>query len=204
MRRIIALIDYENIGTLEEVPLSSYEEIIVFTGAKQSEVHLPTTGEVRDIRIRQVTKVSKNNVDFHLVFELGRLSVSLPETDFHIISYDKGYDGIISYLNQSGYQCQRWEPATPSIAAPKKEQAPAKVKNEEDQNVKKWADKIQSCHKKCMKAMPKSVESLNHYLKAHINTQWSAPLAAQVQNELIKRGLITIKEKQVVWKNHNL
>lgn len=109
IRRAVALIDYENIGTLNNVPLSSYEEIIIFTGAMQTELRLPAAKLVRDIRIRQVATVSKNNVDFHLVLELGRLSVTAPETDFHIISYDKGYDGIVSSLNQSGHPCQRRE-----------------------------------------------------------------------------------------------
>ena len=32
---IIALVDYENIGTLENVMLSRYERLILFTGSQQ-------------------------------------------------------------------------------------------------------------------------------------------------------------------------
>ncbi|MEW5287461.1 hypothetical protein AB1Y62_29340, partial [Klebsiella michiganensis] len=33
--KIIALVDYENIGTLENVRLSRYERLILFTGPQQ-------------------------------------------------------------------------------------------------------------------------------------------------------------------------
>ena len=34
--KIIALVDYENIGTLESVRLSRYERLILFTGLSRS------------------------------------------------------------------------------------------------------------------------------------------------------------------------
>lgn len=51
MHRAVALIDYENIGTLNYVPLFSYGEIIIFTGAMQTELRLPATKLGHDIRI---------------------------------------------------------------------------------------------------------------------------------------------------------
>lgn len=50
--------------------------------------------------------MSKNDVDFHLILESGRISVTASETDFHIISYDD----IVSSLNQSGHPYQRRGP----------------------------------------------------------------------------------------------
>ncbi|HDK5615069.1 TPA: hypothetical protein QIW90_005812, partial [Klebsiella variicola] len=99
--KIIALVDYENIGTLESVRLSRYERLILFTGPQQEFIRFPAVTYAGDISVSvfQVANVSKNNVDFHLVFELGRLSATAPEeTIFHIISNDKGYDGVIAEL----------------------------------------------------------------------------------------------------------
>ncbi len=87
--KIIALVDYENIGTLESVRLSRYERLILFTGPQQEFIRFPAVTYAGDISVSvfQVANVSKNNVDFHLVFELGRLSATAPEeTIFHIIS----------------------------------------------------------------------------------------------------------------------
>ncbi|MFX3536290.1 PIN domain-containing protein, partial [Klebsiella pneumoniae] len=76
--KIIALVDYENIGTLESVRLSRYERLILFTGPQQEFIRFPAVTYAGDISISvfQVANVSKNNVDFHLVFELGRLSAT--------------------------------------------------------------------------------------------------------------------------------
>ena len=73
--KIIALVDYENIGTLESVRLSRYERLILFTGPQQEFIRFPAVTYAGDISVSvfQVANVSKNNVDFHLVFELGRL-----------------------------------------------------------------------------------------------------------------------------------
>ena len=108
--KIIALVDYENIGTLESVRLSRYERLILFTGPQQEFIRFPAVTYAGDISISvfQVANMSKNNVDFHLVFELGRLSATAPkETIFHIISNDKGYDGVIAGLCRAGRRCCR-------------------------------------------------------------------------------------------------
>ncbi|EIV9607987.1 TPA: PIN domain-containing protein, partial [Klebsiella pneumoniae] len=108
--KIIALVDYENIGTLESVRLSRYERLILFTGPQQEFIRFPAVTYAGDISVSvfQVANVSKNNVDFHLVFELGRLSATAPEEMiFHIISNDKGYDGVIAELCRAGRRCCR-------------------------------------------------------------------------------------------------
>lgn len=74
--KIIALVDYENIGTLESVRLSRYERLILFTGPQQEFIRFPAVTYAGDISVSvfQVANVSKNNVDFHLVFELEDLA----------------------------------------------------------------------------------------------------------------------------------
>ena len=107
---IIALVDYENIGTLENVMLSRYERLILFTGSQQEFIRFPSVTHAGNISISvfQAPCVSKNNVDFHLVLELGRLSVTAPEdTMFHVISNDKGYDSVIALLCRTGRRCCR-------------------------------------------------------------------------------------------------
>lgn len=59
--KIIALVDYENIGTLESVRLSRYERLILFTGPQQEFIRFPAVTYAGDISISvfQVANVSK-------------------------------------------------------------------------------------------------------------------------------------------------
>ncbi len=69
--------------------LSRYERLILFTGPQQEFIRFPAVTYAGDISVSvfRVSNVSKNNVDFHLVFELGRLSATAPEeTIFFILS----------------------------------------------------------------------------------------------------------------------
>lgn len=72
----IALIDYENIGSLEGVSLHDFDKVLFFTGAKQENIKIPVTSlsSAISVCIIPATEVSKNNVDFHLVLELGQLT----------------------------------------------------------------------------------------------------------------------------------
>ncbi|MDZ9279343.1 PIN domain-containing protein, partial [Escherichia coli] len=92
----IALIDYENCCNLRNISLADYTDLILFAGPLQQTVVLPADTWPDNIRvsIRQIDNISKNNVDFHLVMELGRMTCcSAGNNTWHIISNDKGYDG---------------------------------------------------------------------------------------------------------------
>ncbi|EPK0098828.1 hypothetical protein RFC94_004705, partial [Klebsiella pneumoniae] len=58
--KIIALVDYENIGTLESVRLSRYERLILFTGPQQEFIRFPAVTYAGDISVSvfQVANVS--------------------------------------------------------------------------------------------------------------------------------------------------
>ncbi len=169
--KIIALVDYENIGTLESVRLSRYERLILFTGPQQEFIRFPAVTYAGDISVSvfQVANVSKNNVDFHLVFELGRLSATAPEeTIFHIISNDKGYKA-----------------------------APMVISNDE---VLHLTDKVQSLSKKSAGNRPANTSSLMNYIKSLSGNTKGMALYGRVKEELIRRGVIAVYEKTVVWR----
>ncbi|EIL6850509.1 hypothetical protein LL742_005103, partial [Escherichia coli] len=73
-QQVIAFIDYENCSNLTEIALNIYTELIIFAGAKQNNVALPVNSfpEAVKVTLRHVSEVSRNNVDFHLVLELGQ------------------------------------------------------------------------------------------------------------------------------------
>ncbi|MTH47525.1 MULTISPECIES: PIN domain-containing protein [Enterobacteriaceae] len=186
MTMLTALIDYENTGSLEGINLSGYERIIIFTGPLQENVRLPVaalSGEIR-IQVRQVPVTAKNNVDFHLVLMLGQLSMSMPqEVGFHVISRDKGFDGVISQIRLSGRRCQRVEPQMTRDKIP----------------IISWVEKIVSRARKKPANLPATPKTLENYLKSAIGQTGNEELIRELRCELIKRGVITVYEKTVTW-----
>lgn len=186
MTMLIALIDYENTGSLEGINLSGYERVIIFTGAQQENVRLPVvglSGEI-SIQVRPVPVAAKNNVDFHLVLMLGQLSVSMPqEVGFHVISRDKGYDGVVSQLRQSGRRCQRVEPQVQLDKKP----------------VILWVEKIVSRARVKPANLPVTPKALENYLKSATGQSGNGQLLLDIRRELIRCGVISVYEKTVTW-----
>lgn len=49
--KIIALVDYENVGTLENITLARYERLLLFTGAQQDFIRLPAVTQAGNITV---------------------------------------------------------------------------------------------------------------------------------------------------------
>ncbi|MEQ4763160.1 PIN domain-containing protein [Klebsiella aerogenes] len=186
MMALTALIDCENTGSLEGINLSGYERVIIFTGPQQEFVRFPAatlSGEIR-IQVIQVPAVAKNNVDFHLVLMLGQLSISMPpEAGFHVISRDKGYDGVINQLRQSGRRCQRVEP----------EIVP------DDNTVVSWVERIVSRARSKPANLPATPKTLDNYLKSATGQRGDEHLIRDIRNELVSRRMVRVYEKTVIW-----
>lgn len=194
--KIIALVDYENIGTLEHINLSRYEHLILFTGPQQEFIRFPATTQTGNISVSvfQAPCISKNNVDFHLVLEMGRLSVSAHDgITFHVISNDKGYDSVIALLRSTGRPCCR-------IASPPPERQTSEPEPASGDEVRCLADKIQLQSRKFKKNRPANTKSLINYIRAHSGNISNVAVLNQVKHELIRRNLITVYEKTVVWR----
>lgn len=118
-----ALIDYENLGTLEKVPLERYERVIVFRGPKNPAIKFgPALGDSRvSLEIIALSSSGRNNLDFHLALYLGRFHEIAPENvEFHVISGDNGFAGLVEHLNGLGRQAvlKKTPPETASTPPP--------------------------------------------------------------------------------------
>ncbi|MBB8294881.1 hypothetical protein HEP17_016870 [Escherichia coli] len=205
---LTALIDYENCDSLKNISLEQYGELIIFVGPQQNVVVLPADSfpEGARITIRQVSGVSRNNVDFHLVLELGRISCCAAGKDktYHIISSDKGYDGVIRTLKEAGITCIRRD-VPESIAAAgesgaDKSNCLKQPSVPESDIVSRWAGKLQQIAGSGAGNMPVSVETFNNYLKSHMRDEWNKTRAVAIRNELVRRGVTEVREKKIIWK----
>jgi hypothetical protein len=105
-----AFVDYENVGSLEDISLEQYERIYVFCGPKNSKLklgELPAEGFCR-IELIGLKTSGRNNLDFHLTFYLGRHhEVAEKQVGFHVISNDIGFEGVVEHLRKLGREAQR-------------------------------------------------------------------------------------------------
>lgn len=61
------------------------------------------------VRLVRLGQPGRNALDFTLAFELGRAAVAAPETHFHIVSKDTGFDALVTHLREQGLTIRRHE-----------------------------------------------------------------------------------------------
>lgn len=105
-----AFVDYENVGSLENLDIQKYDRIFIFCGPKNKRIKF---GEFPSDRFCVVEFISvnttgSNNLDFHLAFHLGRFHEIAERTIvFHIISNDEGFNGLVNHLKTIGRGCKK-------------------------------------------------------------------------------------------------
>jgi hypothetical protein len=97
------LIDYENVQPEAISALDQeYFKVIVFVGATQSKVTYEVAIAMQKLGNKaeyiKITGNGPNALDFHIAFYIGRISAKEPDTYFHIVSKDTGFDPLIAHL----------------------------------------------------------------------------------------------------------
>ncbi len=74
-----AFVDLENIGSLKNISIEKYDKIYVFVGSNQTNISLtPDSAEkFVELKILKIKEISKDNLDFHLSYYLGKLDSEL-------------------------------------------------------------------------------------------------------------------------------
>lgn len=112
MKRYI-LIDFENTQKIDFELLDVTDtRIVIFVGRSQNKIPFSLVEKAQTmgdhIQWLKIAGDGKNNLDFHLAFELGRLCEKLPrDVTFIILSKDSGYDSVIKYARETGIRAQR-------------------------------------------------------------------------------------------------
>jgi len=99
------LIDYENLQPelLEALDLPHFR-VMVFLGANQTKVPVELAALLQRLGTRaqylRISGAGRNALDFHIAFYLGELLAKEPDTVFHIIAVDGGYDPLLQHLRE--------------------------------------------------------------------------------------------------------
>lgn len=101
----------------------------IFYGANQLKL-LPAFSAIGDrVTLVPISRPGTNSLDFHLVFYLGHLAAKSPESEFTVLSKDKGYDPAIKHAQMLKFAVRRiagLQPAAKAkMSAPAKKAAPA-------------------------------------------------------------------------------
>jgi hypothetical protein len=105
MKRVI-LVDFENIQKLDFEHIDTTDtDILIFVGRSQSKIPFQLVEKAQTfgerLRWLKIAGDGKNNLDFHLAFELGRLCEQYNnDVELIILSKDSGYDSLIKYINE--------------------------------------------------------------------------------------------------------
>jgi len=194
---IWGFVDYENTGSLEEINIASYARLMVFCGPNNNKIKLGelSTTEFSKIELIGIKAGGANNLDFHLSFYLGRLHENATDdVEFHVISNDSGFNGIVNHIKDIGRKCQRITTKTHNIE-PK-----AKPKNTTNQlsecaslvksKLKQMADKIR----------PKKKDSLSNWIKSQCNNTKPAIEVSNIFTELSENSLISVSNSNISYK----
>lgn len=111
--KTILLIDYENLQTvsLESIDPQTTEAWF-FVGESQNKLPFNLVQSTQhfgeSLKWIKIEGNGKNNLDFHIAFEIGRISATGQHgVDVYILSKDKGYDPLIGYARRFGVRVKR-------------------------------------------------------------------------------------------------
>jgi hypothetical protein len=111
MKKII-LIDYENIQKIDLSDINPEEySIKIFIGQSQNKIPFDLVQNAQHfgdkIQWIKIDGTGSNALDFHIAYSLGRMSMENADQECIILSKDKGFDPLISFINKGTLSCRR-------------------------------------------------------------------------------------------------
>jgi len=170
MKNNYILVDYENVQNIDLSCIKGKNFYIkIFIGTHQTKIPIELVLKAQELGKQvewiQINGSSKNALDFHITFVLGRLVEKELDGFFHIISKDTGFDTLIIYLKTQKIFCKRSEDI--SFIAESQSLVPAqeekKIEQTSDNIYELIVKKISSIDKKCR---PKSEITLKNHIKS--------------------------------------
>lgn len=168
-----AFVDLENIGSLKNISIEKYDKIYVFAGSHQSNISLTSnsTKKFVELKILKIQETSKDNLDFHLSYYLGKFdSLAKKDIVFTVISNDTGFDNLIKHISNTGRKCKRF-----------------KIENKENKEKTKV---LQDLLAKGSNKLPKTEKTLRNYIKSHLGNTKSEKKLETTYQYIIKNKTI--------------
>jgi hypothetical protein len=191
------LIDYESVQP-SQLELLNRDGFVayVFVGKAQTKLSFETVSAIQDLGERakyvKISGAGPNALDFHIAFYIRQISATDPEAFFHIISKDKGFDPLIEHLREQKVFSVRSETIgeIPIIRA-----STAKTPKERMGFV---VNRLKSGNSK-----PRTLATLRSAIDAILYKQVGEPDVQAIIDQMIKAGLVIVKDEKVSFKFTN-
>lgn len=188
---IWAFVDFENVGSLEKLEFKKYQRILVFCGANNTRINIGNK-EITSFVSMEVLRVKTtgaNNLDFHLTYYLGKMSDEAGKNvEFEVVSKDKGFDGLIEHLCQTGRICRRVD----GTKQAKKINTTKKCDSVFVQIVKRLSSTDGN-------NLPKKKTKLENWIVAQCNGIKGAKSSKKIFNELLTQKIIKTNGNNIVY-----
>ncbi|BBO69290.1 hypothetical protein DSCA_32200 [Desulfosarcina alkanivorans] len=184
---IWGFVDYENIGSLKDIDFSTYQKLFIFCGPKNPNIKLGNAAisEFITIQIIKLKTNGANNLDFHIAYYLGKFSQTAPkETQFHVITRDNGFNGLVNHIKKTARMCKKITPKT---------------------EAKPPSEKLSSCAELTVERLshidgrtrPRKEQKLVNWIDSQCGSGRKSIDAKSVFEELVTAGLIS-NDNQVI------
>lgn len=112
MKTNYILVDFENVQPKElKAPLDIPIKVIVFLGEKQTKLPVELAISLQSLgdnaEYIKISGSGKNALDFHIAFWIGKLSEKDPNSYFHVVFKDTGFDPLVKHLRKTKILAQR-------------------------------------------------------------------------------------------------
>jgi hypothetical protein len=189
----IVLIDSENVKP-ESIEKLKHEHfrVVVFVGPNQKRLDFPIVHAIHSLGANgsyvQISGNGPNALDLHIAYYIGKFSAANPDSYFHIISKDKGFDPLINHLKEQKIFCSR-SSSVSEIPLVKSLDKPPKARAADF-----YEKRVAS-----IKARPATVASLHNAILTHFHKLLSQEEVANVVEALKQAGHVVVNGKKVAY-----
>ncbi len=155
------LVDYENVQpkSLELIANGPFK-VCVFIGAQQARIPADFATEMQSFGSKAeyitIAGSGRNALDFHIAFYIGQISREDPNSYFHIISKDKGFDPLVTHLKSKGVLAKRSEEIS---KIPLFQESPELSKREKYDTVVKRLISMKKSRPRTLKSLVSTIQS---------------------------------------------
>lgn len=196
MKSQFVLVDFENVQPTDLALLNGgLYKIKIFLGTHQGKIPVAMARALQtfgpDVEYIQVNGSGRNAVDFHIAFYIGQLAAAAPESQFHVISKDTGFDPLLKHLGERGIRCQRsisiaTIPLNPAIKA-----GPESMADRAEAVIENLA--------KRKSAKPRTLKTLRSTIKSLFGSQLTDEDLDRLIEHLTRRGVIRTTDGNVQY-----
>ena len=194
MKKNYVLIDYENVQPETMAALErEHFSVLVFVGANQAKVTYEVASVLQRMGDRAAyVKIAGNGgnaLDFHIAYYIGQLAAKEPDSYFHIVSKDTGFDPLLQHLKSKNVSASRVE----SIS-----DLPL-VKVEASKSASERVSAVIANLAKSGPAKPRTLKTLATVINALFQKSLTEAEVEYIIAELTKKGVVVVNQSKVSY-----